>query len=57
VRELYYEAIAEPADAEEDPTKVAARKRQPFNRAIKAQLNAKTLVAREIDGRRMLWLP
>lgn len=57
VRELYYEAIAEPADAEEDPAKVAARKRQAFNRAIKAQLNAKTLVAREIDGRRMLWLP
>ena len=46
VRELYYAAIAEPTDAEEDPTKVSARKRQAFNRAIKAQLNAKTLVAR-----------
>ena len=57
VRDRYYAAIAERADADEDPSKLADRKRKAFNRALKAMLDAKLLLAREIEGRRMLWLP
>jgi hypothetical protein len=57
VRDRYYAAIAENADPDDDAEKVAERKRKAFNRAINAMLDAKRLVAREVKGRRMLWLP
>jgi AAA domain len=57
VRERYYIAIAEPTDPEQEPEKVAARKRQAFNRAIKGELDAKRLTARQSGSRRLLWLP
>jgi len=57
VRERYYAAIAEKADPDDDEDKIAERKRKAFNRAINAMLDAKRLVAREVNGRRMLWLP
>jgi hypothetical protein len=57
VRQRHYTAIAEKAVPGEDPNKVADRQRQAFNRSIKAMLDAKRLVAREVQGRRMLWFP
>jgi hypothetical protein len=57
VRERYYAAIAEKADPEDDPAKVAERQRKAFNRAIADMLKAERLVARQVRGRRMLWLP
>jgi RecA/RadA recombinase len=56
VRERYYAAIAEKAAPGDDPDKVAERQRRAFNRAVADMLKAKRLVAREVRGRRMLWL-
>ena len=56
VRDRYYAAIAEKADPDDDEEKIAERKRKAFNRAINAMLDAKRLVAREVNGRRLLWL-
>ena len=57
VRDRYYAAIAEKADPGDGQEKVAERQRKAFNRAINAMLDAKRLVARDVGGRRMLWLP
>jgi hypothetical protein len=57
VRERYYAAIAEQADDDEDEDKLAERQRKAFSRALKAMLDAKDAHAREVDGRRMIWLP
>jgi AAA domain len=54
-RERYYIAIAEKADPDDDPGKVAGRKRKKFNRAIKGELDAKRLTAKMVEGRRLLW--
>jgi hypothetical protein len=53
----YYAAIAEKADADEHANKLANRQRKAFNRALEGMLDAELLVAREIEGRRTLWLP
>jgi hypothetical protein len=57
VRLRYYIRIAEQADPSEDADKLAARQRQAFNRAVKAALDAKDIIARTDDDRRFLWLP
>ena len=57
VRDRYYTAIAEEAKPNDDPDQVAERQRKAFNRALKAMLDAKQLLACNIDRRRMLWLP
>ncbi len=56
VRSRYYTAIAEKSEPDDDPDKLAARKRQAFNRALKAMLDAKRIAAREVQGERLLWL-
>jgi hypothetical protein len=57
VRERYYTRIAEQADPNEDPIRIASRQRKAFNRAIKAALDAKDLMAKPQNGKRLLWLP
>jgi hypothetical protein len=49
--------IAEPIDAADDPAKVADRQRKAFDRAIEAEVKAKTLLAGYYDKERVLWLP
>jgi hypothetical protein len=56
VRERYYTRIAEPKD-DEDLEKATARKRQAWNRAVKAALDGKTLMAAPYEGDRALWKP
>jgi hypothetical protein len=57
VRDRLYAALAEMADPNDDPDKLAERKRRAFNRSIAELLKAKRLFANEVRGRRMLWLP
>jgi hypothetical protein len=57
VRNRLYLKIAEKADPDDDPLKVANRKRQAFNRAIAAEIKAKALLAAEYKGDRILWVP
>ena len=40
----------------EDTKKVHDRLRRNFNRAMLSALNAKDLMAKDIDGRRMIWM-
>ncbi len=56
VRERYYARIAERADPDENPDKLADRQRQAFRRSVASALKAKNLVARAEGGRRFLWL-
>jgi hypothetical protein len=53
----YNARIAEEADADEDPDKLADRQRKSFKRAIEAGLKANRLMARQQDGKRLIWLP
>ena len=56
VRERYYAAIAEPPTREDDPGKVAARKRRAFPPCREGQSSrAKRLTAKAEGGRRLLW--
>jgi hypothetical protein len=57
VRLRYYARIAEQAGPDDNPPTLAARQRQAFNRAVKAALDAKDIIARNEDDRRFLWLP
>jgi hypothetical protein len=57
VRERYYARIAEQAESGEDPTKLANKQRQAFNRSVKSALDGKHLGATEVDGKRSLFLP
>jgi hypothetical protein len=57
VRDRYYDRIAEKADPNDDPKKLAARRRQAFGRALKAELDAKRLIAAEYGEKRFLWAP
>jgi AAA domain len=57
VRDRYYAAVAEKADPSDDPNTVAERQRKAFNRAVKAEIDAKRLMAKGDKGRRLLWLP
>jgi hypothetical protein len=55
-RARYYARIAEPED-DEDADKASDRKRKAWERAVKAALDAKDLMAVERDGGRLLWKP
>jgi hypothetical protein len=57
VRERYYSRIAEIPKDGDTPEMLAERQRKAFNRAIKANLDAKRLVAGTRNGERILWLP
>jgi RecA/RadA recombinase len=57
IRLRYNARIAEEADADEDPDKLADRQRKSFKRAIEAGLKANRLMARQQDGKRLIWLP
>jgi AAA domain len=56
VRNRYFASIAEQAEPGEDKKTLVERQKKAFNRSIKAALEAKTLCAREMDGKRILWL-
>lgn len=57
VREKYYARIAEKPRPDDTPKRLADRQRQAFNAAVKANLNAKRIVAGSRKGERLLWLP
>jgi hypothetical protein len=57
VRSRYYARIAEQPEPGETPERLAARQRQAFRRAVKAEIEAKRLVAWLRNGERFLWLP
>jgi hypothetical protein len=56
VRNRYYLRIAETAEPDEDPKKLADRQRNAFNNAVKAALKSEYLMACNYDGVRYLWL-
>jgi hypothetical protein len=56
-RQRYYQRLAEQADPNEDPVKVAARQRKAFSRAINSMADAKRLVTGNHNGVRFLWFP
>lgn len=57
VRQRYYARIAEQASPDELPGALAERQRKAFTRSVKAALDAKHVMARAEDDRRLLWLP
>ncbi|WP_157926058.1 AAA family ATPase [Methylosinus trichosporium] len=57
VRERYYARIAEKPRPDDTPKKLADRQRQAFNVAVKANLNAKRIIAGGKNSERVLWLP
>jgi hypothetical protein len=57
IRERYYARIAEEAESDEKPEKLAERQRRAFNRGVENALKTITLVAADIKGRRYIWLP
>jgi RecA/RadA recombinase len=57
IRERYFARIAEKAEPDEDKQKLADKQRQGFKRAIKSALDARTLIAKDHKGERILWLP
>lgn len=57
IRESYFERVAEDDAPDTDPAKAADKRRQRFNRARKAMVDAKLLIAAKIDNRTHLWLP
>ena len=57
LRERYYGRIAEKPRPDDTPKKLADRQRQAFNVAVKANLNAKRIVAGSKNGERLIWLP
>jgi hypothetical protein len=56
VRRRYYLRIAEKAEPDEDPKKLADRQRNAFNNAVKSALKSEDLMARDRDGVRYLWI-
>jgi KaiC/GvpD/RAD55 family RecA-like ATPase len=56
VRHRYYLRIAETAEPDEDPKKLADRQRNAFNNSVKAALKSEYLMACNYDGIRYLWL-
>jgi hypothetical protein len=57
VRERYYARIAEKPRPGDTPEKLAERQRKSFNLAIKANLDAKRILAGGKNGDRVLWCP
>jgi hypothetical protein len=57
IRERYFTRVAERADPDEDKEKLQDRQRQAFKRAIKAAIDAQSLVAADHRGERLIWLP
>ncbi len=56
VRERFYERVAENAEPDEDPRKLAERLRKAFQRAVNAMMEQKEIGAAEIEARRFFWL-
>ena len=52
VRERFYERVAENAEPDEDPRKLAERLRKAFQRAVNAMMEQKEIFAAEIEARR-----
>ncbi|WOJ89858.1 AAA family ATPase [Methylocapsa polymorpha] len=57
VRNRLYMKIAEKAEPDEDPVKLANRRQKAFVRAVEAEIKAKALLAAIYNGDRVLWLP
>jgi AAA domain len=57
VRKRLYSRIAEKAEEDDDPVKIAARQRKAFSRAVEAEIKAKALMSAIHNGARVLWLP
>jgi hypothetical protein len=59
IRSRYYARLAEKPDedTDDDEDKAKERKARAFRRAMSGALDAENLFAREIDGKRFVWLP
>lgn len=57
IRERYFARIAEKAAPDEDERRLYERQLKAFNRSLKAAIDAKTLVAGEHKGERLIWEP
>ncbi len=57
VRDRLYDRIAETAEPDEKPEKVAERQRKAFNRSLADALKAERVMAVVRNGRRYVWLP
>jgi hypothetical protein len=56
VRERFYERVAENAESDEDPRKLAERQRKAFQRAVNAMIEQNEIDAAKIEARRFFWL-
>ncbi len=56
VRERLYARIAEKPRSRETPARLAERQRKTFNETIRSALEAKTLAAIELNGKRFIWI-
>jgi len=57
IRERYFARIAEKAAPDEDERRLYDRQLKAFNRALKAAIDAQSLVAGEHKGERLIWEP
>jgi hypothetical protein len=57
IRDLYFARVAEKAAPDEDERKLYDRQLKAFNRALKAAIDAQSLVAGEHRGERLIWEP
>jgi len=49
--------MAEQADADEDKEKLAGRQRRAFNRAVADAIKSNRIMAKEQNGKRVIWIP
>jgi hypothetical protein len=54
---LRYYTLAEEADPNETPGKLAERQRKSFRRSLNSAIKAVRLIAGERNGKRIVWLP
>jgi hypothetical protein len=57
IRLRYYARLAEEADPNETPDKLAERQRKSFRRSLNSAVKAMRLIAGEHNGKRIVWLP
>ena len=57
IRLRYYARLAEEADPDETPDKLAERQRKSFRRSLNSAVKAMRLLAGERNGKRIVWLP
>jgi hypothetical protein len=57
IRDRYFARIAEKAGPDEDERRLYERQFKAFNRALKAAIDAKSLVAGDHKGERFIWEP